>query len=209
MARLVDLAMKYGPTILLIGLVAGCGDAKPARPTSAHAPAPLSIQRPEGGMRVFSASDDFATNFGFEGARGSVRVTMEIQRVDASKEQGGPTINDVLFRAEGDGRISIIFHKPKPGQHDGRVTIRCESGGEESEAEFEPDLWMEHPTAIVTFDPPPTEPADTIAEDREIVLARYIARNMPQDIRLTLKAVFSKASVPPRVKAKAKAKPPR
>ena len=81
------------------------------------------------------------------------------------------------------------------------MTLRCRSGGEESEALYEPAIWLAHPSAIVTFEPVGADPANPVAEGREVILARYVARNLPSDIRLTLKAVFSEEPVAPRVKA--------
>jgi hypothetical protein len=125
---------------------------------------------------------------------------MEVEKTSATPGQGTTTVNDVLFRAVGDGKISISFRRPSPGHHEGKVLIRCSSGGEESEADFEPETWLSHPSAIVTFEPIPSDFAHPVEEGREVVLVRYLARNMPVDIRLTLKALFSKEPVEPRVK---------
>jgi hypothetical protein len=179
----------------------GCGARPPVASPSSRPMVRLSIQRPEHGTRVFSSEEEVSSSFPFEGAGGSVRVTMEVEKTSSAPGQASTTVNDVLFRAEGDGKISIGFKRPSPGHHEGRVTIRCLSGGEESEAEFEPEIWMSHPSAIVTFEPIPADFAHPVVEGREVVLVRYLARNMPIDIRLTLKALFSKEPVPPRVKA--------
>jgi hypothetical protein len=202
--------MKRPPTIAplaALALMAGCGGTKPATAPPVRAHVPLSIQRPDHGTRVFSSEEEVTSSFPFEGASGSVRVTMEVEKTSATPGQSTTTLNDVLFHAVGDGRISISFKRPSPGHHEGRVTIRCSSGGEESEADFEPETWLSHPSAIVTFEPIPADFAHPVEEGREIVLVRYLARNMPNDIRLTLKALFSKEPVPPRVKAGPK--PPR
>jgi hypothetical protein len=181
-------------------LMAGCGGPKPVASPPTRPSVPLAIQRPDHGTRVFSSEEEVTSSFPFEGASGSVRVTMEVEKSSSSPGQATTTVNDVLFRAVGDGRISIGFKKPSPGHHEGRVTIRCLSGGEESEADFEPETWLSHPSAIVTFEPIPADFAQPVVEGREIVLVRYLARNMPNDIRLTLKALFSKEPVAPRVK---------
>lgn len=185
----------------------GCGSSPPEPKPAVRANVPLSIQRPEHGTRVFTSEEEITSSFPFEGANGSVRVTLEVEKISASHGGATTTVNDVLFRAVGDGRISIGFQRPSPGHPEGRVTIRCSSGGEESEADFEPETWLSHPSAIVTFEPIPADFAHPVEEGREIVLVRYLARNMPVDIRLTLKALFSREPVAPRVKAGPK--PPR
>ncbi len=139
--------------------------------------------------------------YAFEGSRGSVRVTMEIEGTSDPKTQIPPFVNDVLFKAEGDGRLTISFKKPWPEHENGRITIRCLSGEEESSAEFEPELWFHHPGAIITIESPLGEPTNPVVEGKEVILARYVARNISHDIRLNFKAVFSREAVPPRVKA--------
>lgn len=203
--------MKWPGWLAWIAFVVlvGCHGTKPIPPISSPSPVPLSIHRPEGGSRVFSGEDETAaaSTFPFEGATGSVRLTMEVASGGTPNAPGVPTVNDVLFQAVGEGRIAIGFRRPTPGHPEGRVTIRCRSGDEESEAEFEPAIWLGHPSAIVTFEPVAADPANPVVEGREVVLARYVARNLPSDIRLTLAAVFSKDPIAPRVKAGAK--PPR
>ena len=153
-------------------------------------------------MRVFSAQEEVPSSvYTFEGARGSVRVTMEIEGNSVSTAPVPPFVNDVLFKAEGDGRLSVTFKRPWPGHENGRVTIRCFSGEEESTADFEPELWFHQPAAIITIESPPGDPSNPVVEGKEMVLARYVARNIPRDIRLNFKAVFSREVVPPRVKA--------
>lgn len=189
-----------------LGLWVGCG-SRPAPPAPAQAPVPLSVRKAEAGTRVYSADEELSpASFPFEGAAGYLRVTIEITTADGSSS-AAPILLDVLFHAVGDGRISIGFRNPSPGHHEGRVTIRCVSGTEESEAEFEPEIWLSHPSAIVTFEPAPREPSTAVVEGREVVLARYVARNIPSDIRLTLKAVFSRNPIGPRVKPGARPPP--
>ncbi len=194
--------------VLALALAAGCGGKPPAPSVATAAPVPLSIRRPDPHAMAFAAGDEIPpVSFAFEGAPGTVRVTMEVEGISVTPRPGVTTINDVLFRAEGPGRIGIGFRKPWPGHPEGRVTIRCESGDERSRAEFEPELWFGHPAALVTFESTVGEPSDPVAEGREIVLARYVARNLPRDLRLTLKAVFTRGPTPPRVKAGSR--PPR
>ncbi len=132
---------------------------------------------------------------------------MEIEGASDSKTTIPLSINDVLFKAEGDGRLTVSFKRPWPGHENGRVMIRCFSGEEESSADFEPELWFHHPTGIITVESPLVEPTNPVVEGKEVILARYVARNLPHDIRLNFKAVFSREPVPPRVKAGMK--PPR
>ena len=134
-------------------------------------------------------------------------MTMEVEGSSTSTPPAPASLNDVLFKADGDGRLSVASSGPWPEHPNGRVTIRCLSGGEESSAEFEPELWFHLPAAIVTFESPLGEPSNPVVEGKEVILGRYVARNIPRDIRLTFKAVFSRDPVPPRMKAGIK--PPR
>ena len=199
-----------GPKVLLClaGIAAGCDGSKSPEVPPAKASVPLAIRRPDASMRVFSGSDETPTaTYAFEGARGSVRVSMEIDGLPGPNpaQPLPPSLNDVLFRAQGDGRISVVFKRPSPDHPRGRVTIRCTSGDEESSAEFEPELWYHVPGAIVTFETAPDDPTDPVLPGREVILGRYVARNIPRDIRLTLKAVFTADPVAPRTKAGLKA----
>ena len=195
---------RSGLLALLVGVV-GCDGATPPTAPPAGPVEPLAIHRPDSTTRVFSGADETpGASYLFAGASGSVRVTMEVEGTTASAV---PTVNDVLFRAQGDGRISVAFKRPWPGHPDGRVTIACRSGEEESSSEFEPELWYHKPGAIVTFEPPGPEPIEPVAAGKEIVLGRYVARNVPRDVRVSFKAVFAREPVAPRTKAGAK--PPR
>lgn len=189
-------------SLLAAGLAVGCEGPKPPQ-TPAKPVAPLAIRHAESGLRVFSGSEETpGTAYTFEGARGSVRVTMEVEGASGPGQANPPPrTNDVLFKAEGDGRISIEFKRPWPEHPNGRVTIRCLSGDEESSATFEPELWYHIPGAIVTIEPPGIEPNDSAAPGKEIILGRYVARNIPKDIRLNFKAVFTKEPLAPRTKA--------
>ena len=185
----------------------GCGGPEPT-PAPAKPAVALAIRRPDSGLRVFSGTEETpAMAYEFDGAPGSVRVTMELEGSPASPSTKGspPAVNDVLFKAEGRGRIAIAFERPKPERPNGRVTITCLSGGEESSASFEPELWYHLPGAIVTFEPTTGEPADSAAPGKEIVLGRYVARNVPQDVRLTFKAVFTREPLAPRTKTELRA----
>lgn len=126
---------------------------------------------------------------------------MVLEGVAASNSTTPISLNDVLFHVEGGGQISATFKRPWPEHPNGRVTIRCLSGQEESSAEFEPELWFHFPAAIVTFESPVGEASTPVVDGKEIVLGRYVARNIPRDIRLTIKAVFSREPVAPRTRA--------
>jgi hypothetical protein len=134
-------------------------------------------------------------------------VTIELEGSTRTppKTPPPPAINDVLFKAEGQGRIAVAFERPRPEHPSGRVTITCLSGGEESSAIFEPELWYHLPGAIVTFEPTTGEPAESAAPGKEIVLGRYVARNVPQDLRLTFKAIFTREPLAPRTKVEPRA----
>lgn len=157
-------------------------------------------------MRVFSSGDEVpSASYAFEGAKGSVRVTMEIGGTSGATSNDPPTaptsLNDVLFQAEGDGRLTVSIKRPWPEHPNGRVAIRYLSGREESTAEFEPELWFHLPGAIVTFESPLGESSNPVVEGKEVVLGRYVARNIPHDLRVTFKATFTKDPVAPRTKA--------
>jgi hypothetical protein len=184
-----------------------CEGTKPIPPPTARPTVPLAIRRGEAPTRVFTGEEEVpGISYGFDGGKGSVRVTMEVEGISGSTLV--PTsLNDVLFKAEGQGRISVAFKRPWPEHPNGRVTIGCVSGLEESSAVFEPELWFHRPGAIITLESPLGEPSNPVVEGKEVVLARYVARNTPQELRLTFKAVFTKDPVAPRTKAGIK--PPR
>jgi hypothetical protein len=191
----------------LIGL-GGCNGSKSPTTPAVKPAAPLAIHRGEAPTRVFSAEDEIPSiSYAFEGGTGNLRVTMEIEGVAGSSTPVPISLNDVLFKAEGQGRISVAFKRPWPEHPNGRVTIACFSGPEESSAVFEPELWFHQPGAIITFDSPLGEPSNPVVEGKEVVLARYVARNIPRELRLTFKAVFTKDPIAPRTKAGIK--PPR
>ncbi len=191
--------------MLAIAFVAGCEGSKPPPPPAKPA-VPLAIRRPDSGLLVFSGEAETpGTVYEFRGALGSVRVTMEVDGasapVPATSKAPSPILNDVLFKAVGDGRISVAFKRPSAENPNGRVSIRCLSGDEESSAEFEPELWYHMPGAIVTFEPTVGDSNDPAAHGKEVILGRYVARNIPRDVRLTFKAVFTGQPIAPRTKA--------
>lgn len=198
-----------GPLIVSLAIAsAGCGTPMPP-PSPPPAPTPLTVHRPDPDFRVFPGNDEVPpASFRFEGAGGFVRATLEVESQAATgPTPPPPTINDVVFPVRGEGTLSILFRRPTPEHHGGRVVVRCRAGGAESEAEFEPVLWFGQPSAIVTFESRVGEPSNAAAEGREVVLARYVARNAPSEIRLAFKAVFSKDPIGPRVKAGMKGGP--
>ena len=187
--------------LCVCGLIFGCNT--PITPPPPVKPLkPLSVHRADKPMRVFSAEEEIpSSTYTFQGAQGSVRVTMEIEGTSPSTVPTPPVLNDVLFHAVGDGIVSVTFKRPWPGHDNGQVTIRCLSGEEESTASFEPELWFHQPAAIVTFESPVGEPSNPAVEGKEIVLARYVARNIPKDVRLTFKATFTRQPITPRIRA--------
>ena len=189
-------------------LLGGCDGSKLPPSPPVKPAAPLAIHRGEAPTRVFTGEDEIPSiAYAFEGGKGSVRVTMEVEGISGSAAPVPPSLNDVLFKAEGQGRISVAVKRPWPEHPNGRVTIRCVSGSEESAAEFEPELWFHLPGAIITLESPLGDPSNPVVEGKEVVLARYVARNIPRDIRLTFKAVFTRKPAIPRTKAGMK--PPR
>ena len=142
------------------------------------------------------------TQFSFEGAPGNVRLTVE---VDGG---AGPVmLNDILFRAEGSGTLSLTLRKPGPDQKVGRLTVDCRSGGEDSSAELDAGLWFADSDALVGVESRLTATPLRITEGTETILARYSAISAHRTIRMVWKAVFSNAPITPRVKAGMK--PPR
>jgi hypothetical protein len=186
----------------------GCSGSKPPPTLSVKPSSPLSVQLYNVSARVFSAEDEVPNTLAFfHGGTGSVRVTLEIDGSVSSSKSSPISVNDVLFKAAGDGSIALTIKRPSVDHPKGLLTITCLSGTEESSAEFEPELWFEKPGAIVTFEPVGGENSVPISEGTEVILGRYVARNLPQDIRLTLKAMFSKKPVPPRTNAGLKSVP--
>jgi hypothetical protein len=193
--------------LFVCGMLVGCESSTPTPPTPPRPSVPLAIHRGEAPTRVFTGEEEIPKiSYAFDGGKGNVRVTMEIEGISGSTVVPGP-LNDVLFKAKGQGRISVGFKRPWPEHPNGRVTISCVSGSEESSAEFEPELWFHQTGAIVTLESPLGEPSNPVVEGKEVVLARYVARNTAHDLRLTFKAVFTKKPLPPRTKAGIK--PPR
>jgi len=178
--------------LIILGMIEGCDGPKPPIPPP-PAPMPLAIHRAEPDFRVFSGHDEVPpATFRFEGAGGYVRVTMEVESPVSANPAAAPQVNDVVFPVRGEGTLTILFRRPTPeAHHAGRVLVRCRAGESESEAGFEPALWFGQPSAIVTFE----------SGVGEVVLARYVARNAPSEIRLAFKAVFSKTPIASRVKA--------
>jgi hypothetical protein len=200
MRRIGRAAWICAPTLVVLGFCAGCNGAKPPRAV-ARPVGPLAIRRPDSAMLVFAGEAETpGSAYEFEGGTGSVRVTMEVEGTSVANPPV-PFVNDVLFKAEGNGRISVGFKRPSPEHPNGRVTIRCLSGEEESTAVFEPELWYHLPGAIVTLESTGNDQKDQAVPGKEVVLGRYIARNIPRDIRLTFKAVFTREPVAPRTKA--------
>ena len=198
----VFLMMAWPPCLI------GCGKSTPVPAPGGNNPAGvLSIRQQKSNLHVFSAEDEpTPSSYPFSGARGSVRVTMEVEGASApvAGQPAPPTINDVLFQAEGSGQVSVHFRRPTPDHPNGQVEIRCLSGREESTAKFEPELWYHLPGAIVTFEPAPPDATGAVIPGREVVLGRYVARNLPRDLRLTFKAVFTAEPLAPRTKPPAR-----
>jgi hypothetical protein len=190
--------------LMIAASLPGCDRTNPPSNRAARPAGPLAIRRPDTALKVFTGQDDPpGASLTFQGAVGSVRVTMEIEGASGPLGMVSPpqSLNDVLFKAEGDGRISVDFRRPWPDHPNGRVTIRCLSGGEESSADFEPELWYHLPGAIVTVEPTPSDAADPVVPGKEALIGRYVARNVPRDVRLTFKAVFTAEPLLPRTKA--------
>jgi hypothetical protein len=204
---IIDLKATGVVVLFVCGLLAGCEDSKPTAPPTPRPTVPLAIRRGDAPTRVFTGEDEIPKiSYGFDGGKGSVRVTMEVEGISGSTPVT-TSLNDVLFKAEGQGRISVAFRRPWPEHPNGQVTIGCVSGSEDSSAVFEPELWFHQPGAIITLESPLGEPSNPVVEGKEVVLARYVARNISRDLRLTFKAVFTREPVAPRTKAGIK--PPR
>ena len=191
--------MRLVLLVALLGGVAGCTKAPPLQP---KATGRLVVRVPQGNTQVLSDANEVPQlETSFEGAPGHIRVTLEVEGQLPSGRTGTTSLNDVLFRASGDGRIVLTIKKPDPTHPRGEVQLLCQSAGEESLASFEPSLWFDKPSSIVVFEPTINDAGSAPVEGREMTLGRFVARNLPQDIRVTLKAVFSARAMPPRTNA--------
>ena len=202
MRRIGRAARVFALALLAVGLSVGCGGTK--APTAKAKPVgPLAIRQPDSALLVFQGRTRLPARFMNSRGPGSVRVTMEVEGTSGAtrRSRPPPTIKDVLFKAEGDGRISVEFMRPWPEHPNGQVTIRCISGDEDSSANYEPELWYHIPGAIVTLESAGRDQNEQATHGKEIVLGRYVSRNIPKDIRLSFKAVFTKEPVAPRTKA--------
>jgi len=184
---------------LLAGFAPGCGGTRPPTTPAPAAPGPpVTIRSDPGEARTFEAGAEIPpASFAFEGAPGFVRTTLEAESSSEGRVASA-SLNDALFRASGRGRLVVSFRKPWAGHDEGRVTVRCEGGSEDSSAEFEPALWSRDPGAVVAFEAPAPGP---ITPGREAVLARWAAKLGSKAVGLTLKATF--AATPPPVRLKA------
>lgn len=191
----------------LVGLASGCADRAVAPP--AVPPGLIALARPEFVPAVFAAEDEVATaTFGFDGAPGFLRLTLESEpAAEGSGERERGLIRDALFTASGSGRVVVTFRRPEAPDRPIRATVRCLAGPEESTVEFAAELWSGRPGAIVTVESPLGEAGKRVEAGVEEVLARYVARNTPREVRLAIRATFGADPPPPRVKAGGK--PPR
>ncbi len=181
----------------------GCDGDKPAPPGgSGPSPDPAAVRADGPGSRTFEAGAEIPpATFPFEGSPGFVRVTVEAETSSGSARAS--SLNDVLFEAKGRGRIIVSFRKPWPGHDEGRVTVRCESGGEDSTAEFEPSLWFRDGGAAVAFQAhAPGEPGP-VADGAEVVLAHYAAKVGNRAVGLTIRATFAGQPPPVRLQGRA------
>ena len=189
---------RYGmASALLILASSGCGTSKSTAPAD-----PVAIRADAPGVRTFEAGAAIPpASFAFEGASGFVRVTIEAE----VSSPGGRTsaLNDVLFTARGAGRITLSFRKPWPGHDEGRVTVRCEAGSEDSTADFEPTLWFRDAGAVVAFEAPASASIGPVVEGSEVILARYAAKVGDRAVGLTVRATFAREPLPVRVQGRA------
>jgi len=191
--RSLALAAFVGP---------GCGG--PPLPPPAAPASPVVIGSGSGAARTFGAGEEIPpASFPFDGGPGYVRITLEADRTAGDGQASAASLNDVLFRASGRGRIVVSFRKAWPGHDEGRVTVRCEGVGEDSSADFEPGLWSRDGSAPVAFSSPVPGPGGPFEPDTEIVLARYAAKLGSGAVALTVKATFS--THPPQVRVQGKA----
>src|SRR5258707_706217 len=74
-------------------VLAGCGTKPPIQPSPVGPIGPLAIHRSESPMRVFSSQDETpSASYAFEGAKGSVRVTMEIGSIPGTTSKDSPMV---------------------------------------------------------------------------------------------------------------------
>jgi hypothetical protein len=184
--------------LVLLALLPGCGPAD--APTEAT-PATVAIRRAgtEVQTQVETRSKVAPLGFEFSGMRGYVRVTMEIEGTADNPE---PFLHDALFLARDEGRLTVAFREPWPDHPRGRVSIRCEAGGEDSTVDYEPELWFGRPDVAVEIEDPIGTAGAKVSEGEDVVLARVVATSRDaRPIRVTFKAAFSDRPIKPRVKA--------
>lgn len=197
----------FASVVVLTNLV-GC-DSSPSG--ASDPPAEVTVRRAFPGTVTLAPIEPDADigpiAFDFEGARGYIRATMKILNGEPG---ASPFIHDALFLAKVEGRLSIAIRKPWPGHERGRVTIRCEGGGEDSSIEYEPELWYGNsrmtPVTIETADG--AEPAH-VKEGTELDLARIVAGPsstggktiVPGPLTVDFQVTFGAEPIKPRVKA--------
>ncbi|WP_435017666.1 hypothetical protein TA3x_005284 [Tundrisphaera sp. TA3] len=194
------MASNFRPLVPLLFLASlpGC---HPAETPIATPPASVAVRRSgaEVQARVEPGAQIAPIGFVLDGVRGYIRATMEIEGTADNPE---PFLHDALFLANGEGRLSIAIREPWPDHPRGRVSIRCEAGGEDSTVDYEPELWFGRPDVAIAIEDPIGPAGVKVSEGDDVVLARIVAESPgARPIRVTFKAAFSDRPIKPRVKA--------
>ena len=96
-----DRKAVFPVLIFLCGWLAGCGGSKPVS-LAIKPNGPLSVHRGNAPTRVFSGEEETpTTSYAFEGATGSVRVSMEVVTLAQPNSATPVSLNDVCSRRSG------------------------------------------------------------------------------------------------------------
>ncbi len=198
-------------------LLIGCGETRTPTPTSKDI-GPLTLEKagPAGSDVELTPGQPFPRiEFAFTGGPGFAKQIVEVTGTAESKNAGA-FVYDTLFRAQDVGRLrfDLIPNPPdatEPSQ--AKVRLGAESGGEDSDASYNPRLWFGpgHETTRIRVKIAEHSKGRPLKADEEIVLAEIVAT--PSDagrkpIALTWKVQFSGTPSPPRLKAKRVGSPP-
>ena len=198
-----QLPFAIVPLLCVAVLWTGC-DNRPTPPDlPASSPAPtiphwkiVSIPQP---TDQASSAKPLELTIAVEGPPGFARVSLVTDKA-VSGSPPASYLNDVLFPIGEQARLSASLH---PTERQARVEVMTR--GEESNAILPMQDLVDVPWIFETATI--AEPAQRIAEGREVPLGRWICRHGADSWRLTLRVLLSREPVGPRLKPEGK--PPR